>query len=92
MLVQPTRGVSADEPDRAGPRAYRGVTGGGQGWCAMERLFSSMTRMVEAAVVASMFDAAVRTLDHLDPVGAEARDALTDEGLADFVGSGPRSS
>ncbi|MCW2815263.1 MAG: hypothetical protein JWN84_2718 [Nocardioides sp.] len=54
----------------------------------MDALVASLTRMVEAAVVASMFGVAVRAIDQLDPVGAEARDALTDDQLAMFVGPG----
>ncbi len=54
----------------------------------MDALMASLTRMVEAAVVASMFEVAVRAVDRMDPAGAEARDALTDDQLALFVGPG----
>lgn len=57
----------------------------------MDALIGSLTRVVEAAVVASVLGAAVRAVDRLDPVGAEAREALSDDALARFVGPGVTS-
>lgn len=54
----------------------------------VDRLVDSVTRLVEAALLGAVFEAAGRAIDRLDPVGTEARESLTDEKLAEFVGDG----